>query len=130
MNAQDTVKITEVANGTEIYQEGVFTSTEVIELPPYLPWTEFVCLLLVVVFGLGLYIRRRQACVLLLPLGALLLAASLAWVLGDLPAVAHWYAAGKALQALAHMLWLRPVGALLLAIYALMQWREAGKREG
>lgn len=129
MNPQDnTSKITEVVNDTEIYQEGVATSTEVIELPMHLPWTEFVCLLLVVISGLALYGRKRQPCVLLLPLGALLPAASLAWVLGDLPAVAHWHAASQALNALAHMLWLRPMGALLLAVYAVMQWWACPRR--
>lgn len=128
MNPQDTSSTTEVMNDTEMYAAGTFIQTEVIEVPASLYWAEFVCLAVVVVFGLALWRRRRQACALLLPLAALLLAMSmLPGLLTDVPALQSYEWIMRMVPALTRQTWLRPVGALLLAIYALMQWRGAGR---
>lgn len=97
----------------------------------HLFWAEFVCWVVVVVFGLALWSRRRRPCTLLLPLAALLFAVSmLPVVLAGIPALEGSALAMHATQAIFNQFWLRPVGALLLAIYALMQWRGAGKDRG
>lgn len=94
----------------------------------YLFWAEFVCWAVVVVFGLALWPRKRRPCTLLLPLAALLFAVSmLPEVLAGIPALESSMLVMHAALTLSDQLWLRPVGALLLAIYALMQWRGVGK---
>ncbi|MGV3664319.1 MAG: hypothetical protein ACO1TE_29375 [Prosthecobacter sp.] len=103
-------------------------SAEAISIPGGLFRAELIFLLLATLFGIALYWRRRQTCVLLLPLGTLLFAVDLLpWLLGSVPAVASSQAVSKAMLAISSLPWLRPVGALLLAIYALMQWRGAAK---
>lgn len=123
-------EVTEVVNDTEIYREVVcFTGMQEVELPGYVLWGELAGLLLVVVFGLALYVRRRQPCVLLLPLAALLFVVSiLPFLPGYVPAFRDSALLQQVVLALHDKHWLRPVGTLLLAVYAVMQWRAASKR--
>jgi hypothetical protein len=116
----------ELRQGDSLGSEPVISGYNIVLVPfrAYLPWSEFVFLILAALFGIMLCCRSRKAHHLLLVFAAILFAMDLVpWLVASISATSSSVEMFGIMQIMLYgQHWPRPLGALLLATYVIICW--------